>query len=83
MNLTDAEARQLFYILQYIEDYASRGDLPNQGEPDDDSVTDAVITFTDDLLQTHFPKPVPKKPKEPFRVERSEHDTHKKFTLSS
>ena len=83
MKLNRSEPQQLLFILEYIADYASRGDLPNQGEPDDGSDTDAIINFTNNLLQTHFPEPAPKKPKEPFRVERSEHDTHKKFTLSS
>jgi hypothetical protein len=59
MKLNRSEPQQLLFILEYIADYASRGDLPNQGEPDDGSDTDAIINFTNNLLQTHFPESSP------------------------
>jgi len=59
MKLNRSEPQQLLFILEYIADYASRGDLPNQGEPGDGSDTDAVINFTNNLLQTHFPEVTP------------------------
>ena len=49
IELSNTDTNELVFILNWIEDYASRGDLPNQGEPGDDSDTDYVINFAKEL----------------------------------
>ena len=49
IELSKTNTGQLIFIINWIEDYASRGDLPNQGEPGDGSDTDYVINFAEEL----------------------------------
>ena len=49
IKFSSTDTGQLILILNWIADYASRGDLPNQGEPGDGSNTDYVINFAEEL----------------------------------
>jgi|TARA_B110000444_G_scaffold7262_1_gene6578 hypothetical protein len=49
IELSNTDTNELVFILNWIADYASRGDLPNQGEPGDGSDTDYVINFAEEL----------------------------------
>ena len=44
----DSVMKKVMYVLDWVEDYASSGDLPNQGEP----TTDRIVRLTRELLSS-------------------------------